>query len=250
MEKCLFPLKYMYITQGMNGAYSHKGSYKIDYTCKDVETRKVYAPFTGVIKKIYNHSVWLESNDKIIHADGSISYATAKFAHNNDISNLKVNQEIKQGEYFYTMGDYGNATGIHVEIEISKSKFKNNGWYENKYGVWCLYDAVEQYKSFFIPPDVVIKKSYNYSWKNLEEYTTGLYEVTCNVLTVRTGPSTTYDFVRYNDLTKNAKEQISKLSKYKPNGYVKGVKFDVNEINNEWGKTLSGWVCLKYAKKI
>ena len=70
------------------------------------------------------------------------------------------------------------------------------------------------------------------------------------MLTVRKGPSTTYDFVRYKDLTKNAKEQISKLSKYKPNGYVKGTKFNVYEVNNEWGKTPSGWVCLKYSKKI
>ena len=34
------------------------------------------------------------------------------------------------------------------------------------------------------------------------------------------------------------------------NGYMKGGIFDIIEINSNWGKTKSGWICLKYCEKL
>ena len=57
MEKAIFPLRYLRITQGVNGSYSHKGSLAIDLGRKDENSKKLYAPFTGKIKKIYTKVV-------------------------------------------------------------------------------------------------------------------------------------------------------------------------------------------------
>ena len=65
MEKPLFPSKYIRITQGYNEG-THKDSYAIDNAGKDSEISDIYAPFTGIIKKIYSNDaneVWLESID-------------------------------------------------------------------------------------------------------------------------------------------------------------------------------------------
>lgn len=172
MEKILFPLKYMNVTQGMNGAYSHKGTFAIDYGTGGDE--KVYAPFTGTIKKIYNtgdgnaNGVWLLSNEKVLFADGSIDYAVMKCAHDNDISDLYIGKVIKQGQYFYDMGTAGNATGKHVHIEIAKGG--KVGWYQNKDGNWMLTNSINQTKAFFVPNDVKIAKNGGYNWHNLEVY--------------------------------------------------------------------------------
>lgn len=172
MEKILFPLKYMKVTQGMNGAYSHKGTFAIDYGTGGDE--KIYAPFTGTIKKIYNtgkgsaNGTWLLSNEKVQFADGSIDYAVFKCAHDNDISDLYVGKVIKQGQHFYNMGTAGNATGKHVHIEIAKGN--KVGWYENNDGNWMITNSIDQTKAFFVPSDVKIVKNGGYTWKPLIEY--------------------------------------------------------------------------------
>lgn len=48
-------------------------------------------------------------------------------------------------------------------------------------------------------------------------YTTGRYEVTATVLTVRSGPGMDYDWLRYGQLTENAQKQVYEKSRYKPN---------------------------------
>ena len=94
------------------------------------------------------------------------------------------------------------------------------------------------------------KKSTSSSSSNSGKYAIGHYEVTTDVLTVRTGPGTNYDWLRYSQLTSNAQKQIYEKSGSKPNGLVKGVQCDVSEIKSNWGKIPSGWICLDYCKKV
>ena len=61
------------------------------------------------------------------------------------------------------------------------------------------------------------KKSSTSSSSNKSKYPTGRYEVTCDVLTVRKGPSTSYDWLRYSQLTTNAQKQVYEKAGYKPN---------------------------------
>ena len=85
MEKAVFNIKKLNVTQGMNGSFSHNGELAIDIggACEWFK-----APFTGTIKRIYTNTntVWLESNEKVLYADGTIDYMTIMTHHDNDIS--------------------------------------------------------------------------------------------------------------------------------------------------------------------
>ena len=54
MEKPLFPSRYIRITQGYEDG-THLDSYAIDNAGKDSSKDNIYAPFTGIIKKIYKN---------------------------------------------------------------------------------------------------------------------------------------------------------------------------------------------------
>lgn len=88
------------------------------------------------------------------------------------------------------------------------------------------------------------------SSNNSSKYTTGKYEVTSDILTVRKEPSTSADWLKYSQLSNNAQKQIYNICGYKPNGLCKGVQCDVSQISGDWGKIPSGWICLDYCKKI
>lgn len=86
------------------------------------------------------------------------------------------------------------------------------------------------------------------------EYTVGHYVVDTVVLIVRSSPKIEEDnWLRYSQLTSNAKKQVYEKSGYKPNGLVKGVECDVSEIvvsdGYTWGRIPSGWIALEYCKK-
>ena len=167
-EIAYFPMQYLNITQGVNGSFSHQGTLAIDLAGKDSGKDAVYAPFTGVIKKIYTNSgnfVWLESSNPVLFADGTIDYMTIMIGHDNDVSDLYVGKVIKQGEHFYSEGDAGYATGNHIHLECAKGKFKSNGWYENSNGNWMIYNTVNPFDALVLKSDVIIKSSYGYNWR-------------------------------------------------------------------------------------
>ena len=106
MEKPLYPSHNMRITQGYEEG-THLGSYAIDNAGKDSSKEIIYAPFTGVIKKIFQNDaneVWLESCDKVEYPDGTIDYMTVMFAHADDVSHLFVGKRINKNEAFYAEG--------------------------------------------------------------------------------------------------------------------------------------------------
>lgn len=73
-------------------------------------------------------------------------------------------------------------------------------------------------------------------------YTTGTYVITASKMNVRVGHGTNYRIKELKELTSSAQKQ---------GGYVKGVKCTISEIyqseNEVWGKTPSGWICIKNA---
>ena len=50
-------------------------------------------------------------------------------------------------------------------------------------------------------------------------------------------------------MSANAQAKIKKLAGKPVDGYVKGLAFTALEVKGEWGRTPSGWVCLKYCEK-
>ena len=84
---------------------------------------------------------------------------------------------------------------------------------------------------------------------NSSKYTTGKYKVTSNIH-VRIGPGINYKAKTYKQLTANAKYQNKLCGSAYYNGYMKGVVCTVTEVKGKWGKTASGWMCLRYCLKI
>lgn len=179
MEKLLFPMKVINITQGVNGQYSHQGTYAIDNAGKDTGIDDVYAPCTMVIKykdsAKNGNAVFAQSTDKVQFADGTIEYATMMFIHCNNISHLRLGQTIKQGESFYKEGTAGQATGNHCHIEVAKGEYTKS-YVLNTYKVYMLPQSVHPASSFFID-DCTIKNGAGYMWKKTTDKIT--YWVSC-----------------------------------------------------------------------
>ena len=169
MEKPLFPSKYMRITQGyMEG--SHQSSYAIDNADKDGGISNIYAPFTGIIKKIYPNDaneVWLESEDPVDYPDGTKDYMTIMFAHANDTQDLFVGKRIRQNEAFYKEGTKGNATGNHCHIECGKGRFSGTGWHKNNAGYWSINNSKRPEECLWIDPTITILNNHNYEFKKI-----------------------------------------------------------------------------------
>lgn len=85
--------------------------------------------------------------------------------------------------------------------------------------------------------------------KPASKYSTGDYEVTASLLNVRTGPGKTYAAKRFVQLSADARAKVKKLAGYAADGYVKGMVCTVSEVQGDWGRTPSGWICLDYCKK-
>lgn len=181
IEKALYPKRVMNITQGVNGNYSHQGTKAIDNSSS--ADRNVYAPFTGIIKRIYTSSgnfVWLESKNPVQFADGTVDYMTMMFGHDNDISDLKVGKEIAQGTVFYKEGDQGQATGVHVHFECGKGKFSGTGWYQNSQGHWMINNSINPWNALWVTKDTTIKNDLSYSWKKTDSNIATTFTITYN----------------------------------------------------------------------
>ena len=161
-EYALYPSDTLRVTQGAYGSYSHQKQNALDIT---TDNRSVYAPFTGKIVRIdrgysrYN-TVWLQSCDKVVYADGSVDYMTVVFMHDNNVSDLSVGQVVAQGEYFYDMGVAGGATGSHVHIACIRGK------YNSKMSLTGSGD-VRVEKAFFLPDDITVYAGLGLDWVTL-----------------------------------------------------------------------------------
>lgn len=166
MEKAVLLLDYLNVSQGANGSFSHKGDKALDLSGKDTGISDLRAPFTGTIKRIYSNvnAVWLESNDKVLYADGTKDYMTVLTMHDNDISNLYVGKVIKQGEVYYQEGTRGYATGNHIHLAVGKGKYTANGWYKNSSGTWVINNQYDVHKALFLSNSVNVINGGGYNW--------------------------------------------------------------------------------------
>lgn len=280
-----YPFKTMRITQTYNGSTSHRphttGSpkdYPIDEGGKDGGRDPLYAPCDVKIVRIYGvgtggtNSMWVQSTEKVIFANGKTDYMTVQITHPNDsdLRRLKVGQIIKKREIICYEGTDG-ATGNHIHMSVGMGKMTGNGWALNSNNKWVLTTSngtVKPEAAFYVDPKFTkIDSSNGLKFKTLptEKKTTtkpktptykkGNYRVeTAEVLNVRIQPTTKADIVPYTKLTADAKTKVKKLAGKAVNGYVKGVEFSVSEVKTgsgyHWGKTPSGWVALEYCKKI
>lgn len=147
-EDFLCPFTDMYITQGSDGTYSHRGIKANDIRGKVAGVRyPYYAPCTSKCLRTYPESgqVMWQSTGKVRFANGRIDYATYMTAH-DDSMNAVVGQVVEQGDQLGSMGTKGNATGVHCHIQVSQSS--DTTWTMNKYGIYSFnneYDLDDCY---------------------------------------------------------------------------------------------------------
>jgi len=167
VQKALLNVNVLNISQGYNGAYSHKGGYAIDLIGGSSGYVELKAPFDGVIKKVYTKNsnvVWLESLNKVKYANGVEDFMTIMTMHDNNVSDLYVGKTIKQGEVYYRSGTAGNVTGPHIHLEVGRGKFIKTGWYQNEYGKWNIYNNMRANDALFLPLNTTISYDYGYEW--------------------------------------------------------------------------------------
>lgn len=272
----VYPVKNMKITQSYLGKTSHLAhttgnpkDYPIDEAGANGEREYIYCPCDeAVIRRIYGvgssgtNTIWIESADKVVFADGTSGYFTMMVTHPNDddLKKLKQGQRFKRGEKICREGTDGNASGNHFHISAGKGRLLGTGWVQNSAKKWVLNVGTKAEKPenlFYIDKSFTkIINTAGLNFKSLpeekeaEKNVSVDYIVTASVLNVRKGPGTNYDFVRFDKMTESAQSQILKLYGRKKDGYVKGVRFTALEIKGEWARTPSGWVSTKYCRKI
>lgn len=140
-------------------------------------------------------------------------------AYDNGASDILVDNAINQywinRSVYINGGIYGLATvvwdeGNRVLVQIFNTQF------------WVNSSTISTNI-----PNFTVTSTTNSTSTNSSKYTTGNYVATSN-LNVRSGAGTNY--------------KIKKT-------YKKGTVFTAKEIKNDWARTPSGWVCLKYARK-
>lgn len=167
----MYPLKTIRITQKDHEG-THADCWAVDEAGPDGGISSLFAPFTGVIKKIYTkdaNEVWLESIEPVLFADGTKDYMTIIFCHDNDVSDLWVGKIIKQGEVFYQEGTKGYATGNHCHFECAKGKFTGTGWHKDNAGYWSINNGKLVTDCLFVDDSYQILNSKGYSFKNVKD---------------------------------------------------------------------------------
>lgn len=170
-EIMLFPLEYMYISQGEGGSYSHAGTYNIDFLGYDSNGRVYNCPYYAPCSC---HCVWAggsdniriyESDDEVHRADGTVGYATFLTMHdNNPIAS--VGDSFIQGELIGHTGTAGNVTGDHVHFNTAKGQYAGTHHVppDNQYelvGSEHIYDVC-------YVNDTTLVQDYGYRWKTFQ----------------------------------------------------------------------------------
>lgn len=167
-EVCVFPIDVMKCTQiaglDKNGNFvdttSHDGTYAYDFAGYEIgEKRTIYAPVTVTCTQIEitpaerGNRAWFVSNEPVKTPSGD-KYVYFYLIHDNDVSDLVINQVYKQGTPIYTMGTAGDVTGVHVHIE-AKTGSNYPGVDINEYETWHMIGN-EQIQTLFYSNDTDI----------------------------------------------------------------------------------------------
>lgn len=172
IEDFLCPFTDMYITQGSNSEFSHKGIMANDVRGIESGVRyPYYAPCTCKCIKVYpesGQSMW-QSINKVRFANGNIDYATFMIAH-DDSQDCYVGQIVEQGNQLGNMGTKGNATGVHCHIQTEQGI--DTSWYKNKYGIYQFNNEVDLDDMYFVD-NTNILNGMGGNWKTTNDVPVG-----------------------------------------------------------------------------
>lgn len=174
MQKPIFPMKCLRVTQGELSTYSHAGSLAMDFGGVDSGVDKLYCPCDMVVKRVRNNAngeLYLQSTEPVLFADGTIDYLVMLCMHDN-VFNVKQGDIIKQGTYFYDEGGMGSGKAgtfaNHVHVECSKGKRTLFNQIKNKQGTWVMSNQCSLYNVFWLNNTTVLNDG-GYTWKTIED---------------------------------------------------------------------------------
>lgn len=170
-EVMLFPLPYIYISQGENGEYSHRGTLNIDFLGWGANGRIYNAPMYAPCSckcvatiDVNNNGRIFESLNKV-HTPNGLQYVTFMFFHDNfPIAN--VGSTFSQGDLIGHTGTAGYVTGDHTHFNTANGKYMgwenvppdNNGELINSSHI---YDTC-------YTNDTIIVNGYGYNWQTYQ----------------------------------------------------------------------------------
>ena len=170
-EVALFPMPYIYITQGEGGSYSHRNTYNIDFVGYNgsvtIIRAPVYAPCTMKVVNFMpsfsgGHGVTFESVDKVYLANGQLDYLTILFMHCDNPPYTSIGQTVKQGQLCYRSGNFGYSTGDHLHSCCGQGHYR--GLVQRAGGNWDLANRIHYWDGVYIN-DTGVKVGYGYAWK-------------------------------------------------------------------------------------
>ena len=163
-QVALFPLEYIYISQGENGTYSHQGILAIDFLGYNANGRVLrcpyYAPFDcHVVYHCSYYVVWQSDNQ--VHTPSGIKYVTFEVAH--DDNPPAYGTRASQGSLIGYTGTNPpeSVSGDHVHLNSCFGTYQ--GFYTVSSGKRQLVNSSHVYKTFYVN-DTVIKRGYGYNW--------------------------------------------------------------------------------------
>lgn len=173
-EVALFPLPFMYISQGelMPSGYSHYNTYNMDFLGWGTHGRvygcAMYAPCKLKVVSLWDyngsHTVTFESVNGVHLADGTIDYLTIGFTHADNPPYHTIGDIVNQGELIYYTGTYGQSiTGDHVHLTCGKGRFDE--YVQRDGGHYDLSNRVHIYDALYINGTIIEHDEHDYNWK-------------------------------------------------------------------------------------
>lgn len=166
-EVMLFPLSYMYISQGENESFSHAGILAIDFLGWGENGRINRCPYYAPCKckLIYQqtsayYNIW-ESVDKV-HTPIGLTYVSFWVQHDNTLP-YSVGTILEQGDLLGRTGDGGYATGDHLHFNTADSKYEGQVQMPPDNN-WELKNSQHIYDICYVNNTVLVN-DYNYNWK-------------------------------------------------------------------------------------
>ena len=166
-EVMLFPLPYMYISQGENESYSHAGILAIDFLGWDINGRVYNAPMYAPCSCRCIATIDVNNNGRIfqslnkVHTPTGLKYVTFMCFHdNNPIAS--IGDTFNQGDIFAHTGTAGNVTGDHTHFNTAYGIY--DGWeYVPPDNNGELVNSSHIYETCYINGTVLVE-DYNYNW--------------------------------------------------------------------------------------
>ena len=241
IELFLCPFENLYITQGPNSNYSHKGIMAWDVSGTPQES--YFAPATSRCANIYpesGQSMW-QTIGNVRCPNGYVGIITYMITHDNDISDLWIGKIVNQGERLGEFGTKGNATGSHCHIEFSQGS--DTSWFLNQYDNYMFNNEKDPEDVCFMDNTNIISGYGNWRYTdnlyigNPVERSLGVDQV--EVFTDKFYPTGRKEPMGY--ITGFVKSGFYNILETKQQNNLTWVKIDNDlwfDLGNEWSKVL------------